>query len=47
MLKSHFTKYLNHENYKITGVGYDDRMVLIISTNTSSGRVIELLIYDG
>jgi hypothetical protein len=35
---SHFTKYLNNSKYTIAGVGSeDDWMVLIISTNTSSG----------
>lgn len=35
---SHFTKYLNNSKYTIAGVGSDDDwMVLIISTNTSSG----------
>jgi hypothetical protein len=39
MLESHFTKYLNHENYTITRVDYDDddQMVLFIGTNISSG----------
>lgn len=36
--KSHFTKYLNDSKYTIAGVGSDhDWMVLIISTNTTSG----------
>nr|AFK48797.1 unknown [Medicago truncatula] len=35
---SHFTKYLNNSKYIIAGVGSeDDWMVLIISTNTTSG----------
>ena len=33
-----FSKYLNNSKYKIAGIGSeDDWMVLIISTNTSSG----------
>lgn len=36
---SHFTKYLNNSKYIIAGVGSeDDWMVLIISTNTTSGN---------
>ncbi|CAL5208575.1 unnamed protein product [Lathyrus oleraceus] len=36
--KSHFTKYLNDSKYTIAGVGSDDDwMVLIISTNSTSG----------
>lgn len=36
--KGHFTKYLNDSKYTIAGVGSDDDwMVLIISTNSTSG----------
>ena len=35
---NHFTRYLNNSKHTVAGVGSkDDWMVLVISTNTSSG----------